>query len=1444
MVIDSSDAGVTLHGPENAGHEALFDRDNTASGNNVLELYNAENVVIENLAFTGGYYGIYVSGSETSNGPVITGCNINDNASYGIYVDNSPAKITSNTVSGNDIGIYANGYNLQFPIRVSNNEVFGNDREGIYASYNVLVNGNTVYRHQGSDHYGIHVTYDASAMYNEVYDNEYGIYAGDKYYSRSATVVGNNVYGNTTGIMTSYKSIISQNKIYSNTIGIDSQNQVDNTGTISNNVIYANSDYGIVINRSRDGLKIVNNTIVQSEGNALKLQTSSSNVALLNNIFDVNEGYCLEINSNSFTGFSSDYNIMHGNTAIWGETKIDDLADWYYELGFDRHSYNSDPLFTENYHVSADSVAVDHGAPTDSPVLEMYPNGSRVNIGAYGNTFEATLSPSQGIEILSPIALDKYENGSEILITWSGYGLGSIASELTVSLEYSLDGGENWDVLASGLAVNTDGSGSYSWLADIVGEEIIVRISSEYPGIDISDISSIFQVSAGGNSYYINTAGDTDFSDNEYTFAAGDNRNSGKSPYYPMASLSALLDIYDLGAGDIVYIDSGIYHVLNNMVIDSSDAGVTLHGPENAGHEALFDRDNTASGNNVLELYNAENVVIENLAFTGGYYGIYVSGSETSNGPVITGCNINDNASYGIYVDNSPAKITSNTVSGNDIGIYANGDNLQFPIRVSNNEVFGNDREGIYASYNVLVNGNTVYGHQGSDHYGIQVTYDASAMYNEVYDNEYGIYAGDKYYSRSATVVGNNVYGNTTGIMTSYKSIISQNKIYSNTIGIDSQNQVDNTGTISNNIIYANSDYGIVINRGRDGIKIVNNTIYQPVGDAIRIQSGSSNISMINNIFTIDTGHCLSFATDSTNGLISNNNLFYRSVLINSYIARIGLADVTDLGQWQQYLSQDTSSIESDPLFIDIDGADGILGYQPSEIHVNNGADDNFVLAKNSPAIDAGYSWMAASGDTTHDDPGVANTGSADYYPVVSQKEDFAETGTAMNWQSSDRVYPYSLPFNFELYGVSYSTIYISTSGNIQFGSNSSLYSSLSDINNLIDYAMIAPLWCNIDTNRSNDNIYIDSSQPDIITIRWDASSKTDGSGIDFAVSLHSNGEIVFAYDILDSSIDAVIGISSGKGEYQLVNINDVSGQNSAVNFSLLPGVKDIGAYEFSGSSLDNTAPEITGTTPEFIHNSGQDNTVIDQINIFFSEPLNEIDAQSESNYILTYFGSNGIEGDADDYIIELSTVYTTGSTIVTLDVISGKLEYGRYKLMISGDSMHDVSGLALQQDYIRVFDITHDQQQAELSAAPAVVETTTTEDTEKATSDVNTNSKISSTITKVTPNNITTIASTAKIEPLADEDKPNSLPVISDVPNPEVHADRVKFSNINIDELWSDSHNIHNIHTIRSSRFNDNKRIMFLNNGDNFTDIMFSNFVQSNINIIDIYQILAKSNE
>ncbi|MEZ6109576.1 MAG: hypothetical protein R3C99_00775 [Pirellulaceae bacterium] len=125
-----------------------------------------------------------------------------------------------------------------------------------------------------------------------------------------------------------------------------------------------------------------------------------------------------------------------------------------------------------------------------------------------------------------------------------------------------------------------------------------------------------FLIAAAGDNYYVNIAGDSDLSDNQYTTAAGDDALSGKSPDRPMASLAALLDAYDLGPGDVVHIDTGVYQTPRNIVITANDAASRFKVRRTV-RPATFDRGNISNGSYVPELNDADGVTISHLSITG-----------------------------------------------------------------------------------------------------------------------------------------------------------------------------------------------------------------------------------------------------------------------------------------------------------------------------------------------------------------------------------------------------------------------------------------------------------------------------------------------------------------------------------------------------------------------------------------------------------------------------------------------------------------------------------------------------------------------------------------------------------------------------------------------------------------------------------------------------------
>ncbi|MCP3913855.1 MAG: hypothetical protein GY713_23295, partial [Actinomycetia bacterium] len=72
----------------------------------------------------------------------------------------------------------------------------------------------------------------------------------------------------------------------------------------------------------------------------------------------------------------------------------------------------------DDLRLQSGSIAIDAGNPASEYLKEPVANGSRVNLGAYGNTTEATTSPDEIVQVLSPNGLEKYEVGQQVQVEW------------------------------------------------------------------------------------------------------------------------------------------------------------------------------------------------------------------------------------------------------------------------------------------------------------------------------------------------------------------------------------------------------------------------------------------------------------------------------------------------------------------------------------------------------------------------------------------------------------------------------------------------------------------------------------------------------------------------------------------------------------------------------------------------------------------------------------------------------------------------------------------------------------------------------------------------------------------------------------------------------------------------------------------------------------------
>ena len=261
------------------------------------------------------------------------------------------------------------------------------------------------------------------------------------------------------------------------------------------------------------------------------------------------------------------------------------VGDWSAESGLDRHSLSHDPLFADaaagNFHLNSvaegdteTSPLVDAGHPESAWAAEPSPNGGRINIGRYGNTAAAAKTPAKAMLTLVSFHDGGRASGTNALVAWNFTG-GTSGEKLKVS--YSADGGVTWGVLATNIAAS---AGAWNWNTESCEQSVQAKLRLESASGAVSETEGVFSVRNAPFTFYIN---DNSRTGDVYCTAVGSNTNNGLSPASPMLDLNRLLERYDLEAGDVVYIDTGVYDSGVNpwRITQADSAGIREDGKVN-----------------------------------------------------------------------------------------------------------------------------------------------------------------------------------------------------------------------------------------------------------------------------------------------------------------------------------------------------------------------------------------------------------------------------------------------------------------------------------------------------------------------------------------------------------------------------------------------------------------------------------------------------------------------------------------------------------------------------------------------------------------------------------------------------------------------------------------------------------------------------------------------
>ena len=161
----------------------------------------------------------------------------------------------------------------------------------------------------------------------------------------------------------------------------------------------------------------------------------------------LSDGIGIYVGDNNQAGFDSDYNLFElsgGAIAGYWQGNQIDINDWQVASGQDSHVTLGYPEFValdgadgtlgasggvdygedDDFHVMSGSIAINQGDPNTWWILEEGNNGNRVNLGAFGNTSQATEGDEQVVQVLSPNGNERLELDSPTEVLWLTAGLG------------------------------------------------------------------------------------------------------------------------------------------------------------------------------------------------------------------------------------------------------------------------------------------------------------------------------------------------------------------------------------------------------------------------------------------------------------------------------------------------------------------------------------------------------------------------------------------------------------------------------------------------------------------------------------------------------------------------------------------------------------------------------------------------------------------------------------------------------------------------------------------------------------------------------------------------------------------------------------------------------------------------------------------------------------
>jgi len=392
------------------------------------------------------------------------------------------------------------------------------------------------------------------------------------------------------------------------------------------------------------------------------------------------------------------------NCIIWDNGEdLDDCSATYSciedkESGTGTGNIRRYPSFADadngDYHLKINSVCINAGDPASAYSNEPAPNGGRINMGAYGNTSEATTGMDEDNDGMSDVWELNYwpgedPNDHDPEDDPDGDGISNIV-EYQVGWVPTSDNSS----LIDGYVENDTTGLIYPSINDAImfaseSETIILDPNTYYETIDFNNWKiHIRSIDPNDPNIVASTIIDAnDITADVVVFNSGENANS------------VIEGITITGGYRGIYCDSSSPRIVNCTISSNSSRGLsavsssspTITNCTFSGHDGSFGYGLGCA---------SSSPIISRCTFTDNTRGIYL---ESSSAPSITNCLIVDNtktgSNYGMYSSSSSPTVVNCTIVGNE-GYGISGACAQIKNCVIWNN--GDDLENCSASFSCI----------------------------------------------------------------------------------------------------------------------------------------------------------------------------------------------------------------------------------------------------------------------------------------------------------------------------------------------------------------------------------------------------------------------------------------------------------------------------------------------------------------------------------------------------------------------------------------------------------------------------------------------------------------------------------------------------------------------------------------------------------------------